>query len=67
METGREIKAIRISGTEYLLTVTAGDGGHLTQETGLGVAQGTNSVLIGQRTRPRPTPWHLSGDAREAG
>ena len=67
VETGREINAIRIGGTEYLLTVTAGDAVHLTQETGPGVAQGTNSVLIGQPARPRPTPWRLSWDAREAG
>jgi hypothetical protein len=36
VNTGREINAIRIGGTEYLLTVTTGDAVHLTQETGPG-------------------------------
>lgn len=36
VDTGREINAIRIGGTEYLLTVTAGDAVHLTRETGPG-------------------------------
>ena len=36
MDTDREVNAIRIGGTEYLLTVTAGDAVHLTRETGPG-------------------------------
>ena len=36
MDTGREINAIRIGDTEYLLTVTTGDAVHLTRETGPG-------------------------------
>ena len=36
METDREVNAIRIGGSEYLLTVTAGDAVHLTRETGPG-------------------------------
>ena len=36
MNTGREINAIRIGETEYLLTVTTGDAVHLTRETGPG-------------------------------
>jgi hypothetical protein len=36
VDTDRELNAIRIGGTEYLLTVTAGDAVHLTRETGPG-------------------------------
>jgi hypothetical protein len=36
VDTGREINAIRIGDTEYLLTVTVGDAVHLTRETGPG-------------------------------
>jgi hypothetical protein len=36
VDTDREVNAIRIGGTEYLLTVTAGDAVHLTRETGKG-------------------------------
>ena len=36
VDTDREVNAIRIGGTEYLLTVTAGDAVHLTRETGPG-------------------------------
>jgi hypothetical protein len=36
VDTDREVIAIRIGGTEHLLTVTAGDAVHLTRETGPG-------------------------------
>jgi len=36
VDTDREVNAIRIGGTEHLLTVTAGDAVHLTRETGPG-------------------------------
>ena len=36
VDTGREMNAIRIGDTEYLLTVTTGDAVHLTRETGPG-------------------------------
>jgi hypothetical protein len=36
VDTDREVNAIRIGGTEYLLTVTAGEAVHLTRETGQG-------------------------------
>jgi len=36
VDTDREVNAIRIGDTEYLLTVTAGDAVHLTRETGPG-------------------------------
>ena len=35
-KTDRDINAIRIGDTEYLLTVTVGDAVHLTRETGPG-------------------------------
>ncbi len=36
MDSGREINAIRIGDSEYLLTVTTGDAVHLTRKTGPG-------------------------------
>jgi hypothetical protein len=51
VDTDREVNAIRIGGTEYLLTVTAGDAVHLTRETAQG--ETGQSAVPGQYLDPR--------------
>ena len=58
MDTDREMNAIRIGGTEYLLTVTTGDAVHLTRETGPGEEPA--------KRRPRQVPQPRTGAARVA-
>lgn len=50
VDTDREVNAIRIGGTEYLLTVTAGGAVHLTRETGEG--ETGQSAVPGQYLAP---------------